>query len=156
MMTQAPQRPVVVVGVEERAGARAAITVAAQEARCRDATLVAVLAYSTNPALGAPAARPMATMHTLGDERLAAESALRDAVVDALGEEAEQVTLRAVPGMAGRTLVDTAREFSAQLIVLASHGAVSMLPGGVSQYVLRRTPCPVLVVPESSVTSSTR
>jgi nucleotide-binding universal stress UspA family protein len=155
-MTQASQQPAVVVGVEEKAGARAAITVAAQEARCRGAALIAVMAYSTNPALGAPAARPVGTMHTLGDERLVAESALRDAVVDALGEEAEQVMLRAVPGAAGRTLVDTAREVNAQLIVLASHGAVSMLPGSVSQYVLRRAQCPVLVVPESSVISSWR
>ena len=46
-------------------------------------------------------------------------------------------------------LVDTARKLNAQLIVLAGRGSTSMLLGTVSQYVLRRAPCPVLVVPES-------
>jgi nucleotide-binding universal stress UspA family protein len=53
-----------------------------------------------------------------------------------------------VAGLAGRALVEVARELNAQLIVLASHGATSMLPGSVTQYLLRRAPCPVLIVPE--------
>jgi nucleotide-binding universal stress UspA family protein len=148
MMTQAPDKGTVVVGVEERAGSRGAIRAAAQEARSRQAALVAVMAYSTNPALGAPAARPVATFHTVDDERLVVESALRDAVVNALGEEADGVALRPVAGSAGRALVEVAREVNAQLIVLASHGATSMLPGSVTQYMLRRAPCAVLIVPE--------
>jgi hypothetical protein len=36
----------------------------------------------------------------------------------------------------------------ADLVVLACRGGVSMLPGTVSQYVLRRAPCPVLMIPE--------
>ena len=51
---------------------------------------------------------------------------------------------------AGRKLVETAQRANAQLIVLAGRGSASMLLGTVSQYVLRRAPCPVLVVPESS------
>ena len=51
-------------------------------------------------------------------------------------------------GLAGRNLVDTARKVNAQLIVLAGRGSTSMLLGTVSQYVLRRAPCPVIVVPE--------
>jgi len=84
-----------------------------------------------------------------GDERLVAESALRDAVIDALGEDADQVELRTALGLAGRNLVDTARRVNAQLIVLASRGSTSMLIGTVSQYVLRKAPCQVLVVPEA-------
>lgn len=106
------------------------------------------MAYSTNPALGAPAGRPMVTFHTVDDERILAESALRDAVVNALGEQADEVALRPAAGPAGRALVEVARETDAQLIVLASHGTTSMLPGGVTQYMLRRAPCPVLIVPE--------
>jgi nucleotide-binding universal stress UspA family protein len=130
------------------AQSRATIQAAAHEARCRDATLIAVMAYSTERPLGM-AARPVATLAVASDERLTAETALRDAVADALGDEAGRVELRTALGLAGWNLVDTARKVNAQLIVLAGRGSTSMLLGTVSQYVLRRAPCPVLVVPES-------
>jgi len=147
-MTTEPQRPPIVVGVDGTGRSRATIQAAAQEARCRDAMLIAVMAYSTERPFGM-AARPVATLALAGDERLAAETALRDAVADALGDEAGRVELRTALGLAGRNLVDTARKLNAQLIVLAGRGSTSMLLGTVSQYVLRRAPCPVLVVPES-------
>ena len=134
----------VVVGVEDGGGSRTDIKLAAQEARFRDTTLIAVMAYS-----GDRAPAPAAFLPTAGEERLVAESALRDAVVDALGEEADRVELRTALGLAGRNLVDTARRVNAQLIVLAGRGSTSMLLGTVSQYVLRKAPCPVLVVPEA-------
>ena len=149
-MTTEPQTRTVVVGVESGgSGSRTAIKMAAQEARYRAASLIAVMTYSGERAV-APAARPLATWRGAGEEQLAAESALRDAVVDALGEEADKVELRTVLGLAGRNLVDTARRVNAQLIVLAGRGSTSMLLGTVSQYVLRKAPCPVLVVPEAS------
>jgi nucleotide-binding universal stress UspA family protein len=148
-MTAKPEQATVVVGVEGTGSSRTTIQVAAQEARSRDATLIAVMAYSSERSLGAPAARPVATLRTASDERLAAETALRDAVTAALGDEADRVELRTALGLAGRNLVDTARKVNAQLIVLAGRGSTSMLLGTVSQYVLRRAPCPVLVVPES-------
>ena len=55
-----------------------------------------------------------------------------------------------VPGLAGRSLVDVARAVGAQLLVLAGGGTASVLPGTTSQYVLRKAPCPVLVVPAGS------
>ena len=137
----------VVVGVEDGGGSRSAIRAAAKEARFRRARLIAVMAYSGDRAV-AVAGRPAAALRTAGEEHLVAESALRDAVVDALGEEADRVELRAALGLAGRNLVDTARRVNAQLIVLAGRGSTSMLLGTVSQYVLRKAPCPVLVVPE--------
>jgi nucleotide-binding universal stress UspA family protein len=140
----------VVVGIEEGGHSRITIKLAAQEARYRHAPLIAVMAYCGERVLGTPAARPVATiLPTAGQERLVAESALRDAVVDALGDDADKVELRTVLGLAGRNLVDTARKVNAQLIVLASRGSTSMLLGTVSQYVLRRAPCPVLVVPDA-------
>jgi nucleotide-binding universal stress UspA family protein len=148
-MTTEPEKAPVVVGVDGVGMSLATIQAAAQEARCRDATLIAVMAYSSERPLGAPAARPVATLRTAGDERLAAETALRDAVSAALGDEADRVELRTALGLAGRNLVDTARKVNAQLIVLAGRGSTSMLLGTVSQYVLRRAPCPVLVVPEN-------
>jgi nucleotide-binding universal stress UspA family protein len=138
----------VLVGVEDGGGSRTAIKMAAQEARFRHALLIAVMAYSGDRAM-APAGRPAASLRTAGEERLVAESALRDAVVGALGDEAGQVELRTALGLAGRNLVDTARRVNAQLIVLAGRGSTSMLLGTVSQYVLRKAPCPVLVVPDA-------
>jgi nucleotide-binding universal stress UspA family protein len=148
MMTEAAPGSVV-VGVEDGGGSRTAIKMAAQEARFRHAPLIAVMAYSGDRAM-ALAGRPAASLGTAGEERLVAESALRDAVIDALGEEADRVELRTALGLAGRNLVDTARRVNAQLIVLASRGSTSMLIGTVSQYVLRKAHCPVLVVPEAS------
>jgi nucleotide-binding universal stress UspA family protein len=149
LVTTKPEQATIVVGVEGTGRSRTTIQMAAQEARCRDATLIAVMAYSSERSLGAPAERPVATLHTASGERLAAETALRDAVTAALGDEADRVELRTALGLAGRNLVDTARKVNAQLIVLAGRGSTSMLLGTVSQYVLRRAPCPVLVVPES-------
>jgi nucleotide-binding universal stress UspA family protein len=148
-MTTAQEQATVVVGVEGGANSRAAIRLAAREARYRDAALVAVMAYSSNPALGAPAARPLSSLHTADDERFVAESALHDAVVHALGDQAGQVELRTVLGQAGRNLVEVARKVNAQLIVLASRSGASTLLGSVSQYVLRKAPCPILVVPDA-------
>jgi nucleotide-binding universal stress UspA family protein len=147
-MRTEPDPRTVVVAVDSGTGSRTAIRLAAQEARYRAAQLIAVMAYSGERA-AAPAGRPLATLRTAGEERLIAESALRDAVVDALGDDADKVELRTALGLAGRNLVDTARRVNAQLIVLAGRGSTSMLLGTVSQYVLRKAPCPVLVVPEA-------
>ncbi len=149
LMTNTSQRKAVVVGVEGSASSRSTIRLAAEEAGYRGAELIAVMTYSGERALGAPAGRPVATLRTADDERIVAEAALRDAVADALGDQAGKVQLRTVLGLAGRKLVETAQRVNAQLIVLAGRGSASMLLGTVSQYVLRKAPCPVLVVPES-------
>jgi nucleotide-binding universal stress UspA family protein len=57
------------------------------------------------------------------------------------------VEIHAVLGLAGRKIVETAQKVNAQLIVLATQGTASLLMGTVSQYVLRKAPCPVLIVP---------
>jgi nucleotide-binding universal stress UspA family protein len=139
----------VVVGVNGSAAGRTAIRLAAQEACYRQAQLIAVMAYGRERVLGAPASQS-ATLTTVDDQRSAAESSLRDAVIDALGHQADRVVLRVVAGTAGRQLVEAAREISAQLIVIATHGSMSMLLGTVSQYVLRKAPCPVLIVPPAA------
>ena len=132
----------VVVGVDGTAASRAAIRIAAQEARYRQALLIAVMAYSSERTLGAPAGQPVATLSTGLDQRSAAEASLRDLLADALGSQADHVELRVVAGIAGRQIVEAAREARAQLIVLATRGSMSLLLGTVSQYVLRKAPCP--------------
>lgn len=137
----------VLVGVDGSDASRAAIQLAAREARYRGAPLIAVQAYSGERVFGAPAALPVATLRNAEDERAEAESSLRDAVRDVLGDEAAKVEVLAVLGLAGRKIVETAHKVNAQLIVLATQGSTSLLLGTVSQYVLRKAPCPVLIVP---------
>jgi nucleotide-binding universal stress UspA family protein len=137
----------VVVGVDGSAGCLSAIRLAAQEARYRRTPLIAVMAYSGDWAVRGPSGQPMATIQTGGDERAVAESSLRHAVSEALGSQADDVELRVTAGTAGRQIIEAARDVGAQLIVLTARGSMSQLIGTVSQYVLRKATCPVLVVP---------
>jgi nucleotide-binding universal stress UspA family protein len=139
----------VIVGVEGSTGSRASIRLADREASYRGRSLIAVITHSTERPLGAPAARPPGTVRTVTYERVAAEAQLRDAVAAVLGDRAAQVELRVLPGLAGRVLVDLARDRDAELIVLAARNTFAHLLGALSQYVLRHAPCPVLIVPDA-------
>lgn len=142
----------VVVGVDGSPDSYAAIRLAREEADLRDARLVAVMAHGSDSAFGTPAARPLAVQHTPAEQARIVEATLRQAVREALGGDGTNVELRAVIGLPGRVLVETARTVNAQMMVLATRKehAPSRLLGPVSQYVLRNAPCPVLVVPEAS------
>ena len=139
----------VVVGVDGVTGSHPAIRLALQEARYRGTRLVAVMAYGSETALGAPAARPVSTRPAPAEQRVFTETTLRQAVESALGGLPADVELRAVQGIPGHALIETGRETDAQLLVLSApvDGAMSRLLGTVSQHVLRQAPCPVLVVP---------
>jgi nucleotide-binding universal stress UspA family protein len=136
----------VIVAVDGSAGSRSAILLAASEARWRQVPLVGVTAYRTDRT-AAPAGRPLSTLRTRADDQDLAESALQDALLDALGPEHGKVKMIAVAGHAGRAIVDAARRTRADLIVLAARSGISVLPGSVSQYILRNARCPVLMVP---------
>lgn len=142
----------VVVGVDGSPDSYAAIRLAHEEAKLRNARLVAVMAHGSESAFGAPAARPLAPPRSAQEQNQIAEATLQQAVKEALGGEDGEVELRAVAGLPGRVLVETARMVNAQVMVLATRRerAPSRLLGPVSQYVLRNAPCPVLVVPEAS------
>ena len=136
----------VVVGVDGSENSRAALRLAAQEARWRQASLVAVTAYE--PPIGTPTGGfPAASLHTADEERATAESELRDTVNHELGDQAGQTDLRVAAGLAGRVIIEAARQTEAELIVLAASPGKSMLPGTVSQYVLLKAECPVMIVP---------
>ncbi len=139
----------VVVGVDGSPRSRTALRLAAQEAHWRHVPLVAVSAYE--PPLGMPTGGyPVATLHTAEEERATAESTLRDTVHEELGDQAGQTDLRVSGGLAGRVIVETARQTHAQLIVLAASPGKSLLPGTVSQYVLHKAECPIMLVPSDS------
>jgi nucleotide-binding universal stress UspA family protein len=142
----------VMVCVDGSAGSQAAIRLAAQEARYREAPLMAMMAYSGDRVLGAPAARPLATLRTGEDERVSTEVVLQDIVRDALGGQADGVEFRVMAGVPGRAIVQAARAVHAQLVVLTSRAdaTTAWMLGAVSQHVLRHAPCPVLVVPAAS------
>ena len=142
----------VVVGVDGSAACVNAIRMAAQEADYRRTELIAVMAYSGDGdrSVRDSTGHPVGTV-IRGDERAQALTSLRHVVSAALGAgQAERVQLQVVAGTAGRQILETAREAGAQLIVLATRGSVSLLLGTVSQYVLRRATCPVLVVPPAA------
>jgi nucleotide-binding universal stress UspA family protein len=135
----------VVVGVDNSAAARAALRLAAQEARWRQVPLVAVTAYE--PPLGPVGGYPIAAKHTEEEQRATAEAALRATIDDELGDQAGQADLRISEGLAGRVIIEAAREAKAELIVLAARPGRTVVPGTVSQYVLLKARCPVTVVP---------
>jgi nucleotide-binding universal stress UspA family protein len=141
----------VVVGVDGSHNSHAAIRLAREEAEFRGVPLVAVMAYTEGPA-GVPAGRPLSTPRAPDEQRKIAESALRQAVAEALRGEDAGVELRTETGSPGHVLVEVARSLRARMVVLATRKehAPSRLLGPVSQHVLRDAPCPVLVVPEAS------
>jgi nucleotide-binding universal stress UspA family protein len=142
----------VVVGVKRSADSRAAIRLAAQEARYRDTALIAVMAYPAERGWS-PAVRPGAERLTSADDGAVAEDLLREAVSDALGEAGGRVEYLVVADLPGRALVHVAQTVNAQVVVLAARHGIARVLGTVSQYVLRNAPCPVLTVPEADIGS---
>jgi nucleotide-binding universal stress UspA family protein len=145
----------VVVGIDNSAASRAALRLASQEARWRQEPLVAVSAYE--PPLGNPAGGfPAGAMRTDSEDRATAETALRDTVHDELGDQAGQADLRVSAGLAGRVIIETARQTNAQLIILAARSGKPVVPGTVSHYVLLKSKCPVTIVPTESAEAQSR
>jgi nucleotide-binding universal stress UspA family protein len=138
----------VIVGVDSSEASKAALRLAAQEARWRQAPVVAVSAYELP--LGPVGGFPGAALHTQGEEQANAEAELRATVDHELGDDAGQAKVRVSAGLAGRVIIEAAREVQADLIVLAAHPGKSAVPGTVSQYVLLKARCPVTIVPDES------
>ena len=143
----------VTVGVKRSSGSGAAVRLAAQEARYRETTLIAVMAYPAERGWS-PAVKPGAERLTRADDRAVAEDLLHEAVSDALGDAAGRVEHQVVADLPGRALVHAAQTVNAQLIVLAARHGIARVLGAVSQYVLHNAPCPVLTVPEADTDSS--
>jgi nucleotide-binding universal stress UspA family protein len=129
----------VVVGVDNSKASGTALRLAAQEARWRQVPLVAVSAY--DPPRGPVGGFPGAAMRTEGEERATAEATLRATVNNELGGETGETDLRISAGLAGRVIIETARQTHAQLVVLPAH------PGMTLEYVVLKARCPVTVVP---------
>jgi nucleotide-binding universal stress UspA family protein len=147
----------IVVGVDGSDASQEALRWAADEARLRSASLVAVHAWSFVPAqpIGDPGmlAIPAGDLAgQLGAESDAAREALEAAVSAALGAEPGiDVEQKLVEGDAGDALVAESR--SAELAVVGSHGRSGLkaaLLGSVSRHVVSHAGCPVVVVKAGS------
>jgi nucleotide-binding universal stress UspA family protein len=139
----------VVVGVDNSAGARAALRFALDEARLRRARLRVVHSWQyghiggkgiegLSPAAGAP----------LGDVRRAAGVAL-DAIIGEVAPDSDGVAIerRVSEGAPVTVLVDESRE--ADLLVVGSRGHggfAGLLLGSVSQQCAQHAACPVVIV----------
>jgi nucleotide-binding universal stress UspA family protein len=77
-----------------------------------------------------------------------AEKRLREIGKERLGDSGPTWRADAVIGPVARTIVDTAEERGADLIVMASHdpGMMDLLLGSVADQVVRRAHCSVLIV----------
>ncbi len=141
----------IVVGVDGSEAAAAALRFAVEEAKLRDATLVAVLAWTFVPpaALSDPGVIPVAAttlMDDLGAERTGAERMLDEALTAAPPGDVpvERVVSEGSPG---DVLVGAAA--GADLVVVGSRGRGgirSALLGSVSSHVAHHAPCPVVIV----------
>jgi len=141
----------IVVGIDGTEHASAALRWAAEEAALRQATLVAVHAWTFMP-VTTPADSglvPMAwteSMEVLDASRAAAERIAGDQVRAVLGEEHDAV-VKVVEGGPATALVEAAAD--ADLLVVGNQGRgnlASALLGSTSAEVADAAPCPVVFV----------
>ncbi|MGH2971598.1 MAG: universal stress protein [Gaiellaceae bacterium] len=143
---------VIVVGVDQSAGAKAALMFAHEEARLRGAALRAVHAwrFGYNGYIGYAGFEGGAP--AVGDDiselREAAAAALDATVREALPSPGlVEIEQRVVEGTAGAVLIDESR--NADLLVVGSRGHggfAQLLLGSVSQQCAHHAACPVVIV----------
>lgn len=145
-------RPIV-VGVDGSQASDAAVRWAAEEARLRSTSLVAVCAWSFIPVqpIGDPGLLAVPAGDLAGQleaEREAARIALSEVLAGALGADPGiEVEQKLVEGDPGDVLVTESE--AAELVVVGSHGRSGLkaaLLGSVSRHVATHAACPVVVV----------
>jgi len=111
-----------------------------------------ILLHVTDPVTYVPAYCPIDTVDELRNSRLkAAEEEL--AVLAAAGAQATKCRTMVVDGDAATETDRIARECGADLIVIASHGFTGLkhlLLGSTADKIVRRAPCPVMVIRENA------
>lgn len=135
----------IVVGVDGSEGSRQAFRFALAEARLRQASLKAVLAWAL-PFSGGATTGMLPSL--LADFQTEAERSLDDAILEAGGAEDVVLEKVVVEGAAGHALIEAAK--GAELIVVGSRGRggfKGLLLGSVSQQCAHHAPCPVVIVP---------
>lgn len=145
-----PEAPFLVVGVS-RSGSAQALRWAADEARRRDARLVAVRAWRPASGPGTSGSHPSLTTYDAAQDEADGRAALERDVAAALGDDPDRavpggVECRLVHGGRRKVLVKAAR--GAQLLVLDAPRRTDL---GVAPMFAHRlvytAPCPVVVMP---------
>jgi nucleotide-binding universal stress UspA family protein len=142
----------IVVGIDGSEASREALRWAVEEAKLRDARLVAVHAWSFVPAqplgepgmLAVPAGDLAGQLSAESDAAATALDSAVDAASDGAGVEIEKKVVEEDPGEA---IISAAAD--ADLIVVGSHGRTGLkaaLLGSVSRHVVDHAQCPVVVV----------
>jgi nucleotide-binding universal stress UspA family protein len=139
---------VIVVGVDNSAGAEAALRFALDEARLRQATLRVVHAWQYGY-IGAPGLEGFlpAAGGDLDDFRDAAEAALDETLSAVVGDPAVTIEPRVDQGTPAAVLVEESR--GAEMLVVGSRGHggfAQLLLGSVSQQCAQHASCPVVIV----------
>ena len=140
---------VIVVGVDQSEGARAALRFALEEAKLRRATLRVVHAwqYGYIGATGVEGAYP-ALGGDIKELRAGAETALAETLRESIPEaDTVEIERRVVEGRPAAVLVDESR--GADLLVVGSRGHggfTGLLLGSVSQQCAHHATCPVVIV----------
>lgn len=142
-MTDAPNSPLVIVGVDGSPEAAIALEIAIEEARLRQAHLHVTYAY---PALGAPLTGGTAHDYYAQTEREARE-VLERAAAAAPPTEGLEIEWLGIPGNPAEVLIEASR--GASLLVVGSRGRggfIGLMMGSVSSQCVHHSHCPVLVV----------
>lgn len=140
----------IVVGVDNSAGAKKALRFAVEEARLRDTKLRAVHSWHYGNIGGSGLqADPVPVGAGLGDARDAAEAALDATLREVIGDTPGGVRIerRVVEGRPAQVLIDESRQ--SELLVVGSRGLGGfrgLLLGSVSQQCAQHAACPVVVV----------
>ncbi len=134
----------IVVGIDDSAEARRALSWAAREARLRQASLVVVHAWTFSQRATGLAIEPV-----LDSVRRVAHDLVENAL-DELGDEAAGLEIKpvVVEGAPAPALLEAARD--ADLLVVGSRGRggfTGLLLGSVSQQCAQHAPCPLVIVP---------
>jgi nucleotide-binding universal stress UspA family protein len=139
----------IVVGVDNSEGAKAALRFAIAEARFRQARLRVIHAWQFDYSIGLSGMQGFLPPGAdLGELRQAAESAL-GAVLDEVMPDPDALVVerRVVEGAAAQVLVEESR--AADLLVVGSRGLggfTGLLLGSVSQQCSHHAACPVVIV----------
>lgn len=136
----------IVVGVDGSEPSKDALRWALEEARLRNAELVAVHAWQPVAAIPEPGPAPGFDMVNVLPEVEEAAERLVNAVVDEVAGDDRTVQRIAREGRTVEVLADAARD--ADLLVVGSRGVGgfrALLLGSVSQQLAHHAPCPLLI-----------
>ncbi len=139
---------IIVVGVDDSPHARRALEWALQEARAREATVIAVHAWRAPVVAHTPVAAAMAAETAVLE--VTAPSPV-DRVLDTVDADGVDLERRTRVGDPANVLIETAREEHADLLVVGSRGHggfLGLLLGSISATLAHHTPCPLVIVPD--------